>query len=286
MPEQGVAKEVERDALTVAGLYIYPVKGCAGVPVERTKVTRTGLLHDRRFMVVDRKGVARTQRRTPYLAVVQPAVEDDRLVLRAPDVEPHVVGFTAGSARTTVTIFDTAHPAVDHGEQAASWLSEVLGAPSRLVSTSPEHHRPHPGETPGLSGWADSASLLVLSRSSVDMLSDYHQNRGGETVDLERFRTNVLLSSPTEPHLEERARRVRLGSAELGFTKLAKRCVVVNVNPSTGANEGPEPLRTLADYRRATGEGVILGAKFAVLTPGQVAVGDRFNVTDWGAAQR
>ena len=52
------------------------------------------------------------------------------------------------------------------------------------------------------------------------------------------------------------------------------------VGEQTGERAGPEPLRTLAEYRRSFG-GVALGVRFAVTRPGAVAVGDELRVTRW-----
>jgi uncharacterized protein YcbX len=62
----------------------------------------------------------------------------------------------------------------------------------------------------------------------------------------------------------------------LGFSTRAIRCAVPTVEQETGRKDGPEPTRTLATYRREPdfGGGVSFGAKFAVLEPGEVSVGD------------
>ncbi|HVV22762.1 MAG TPA: MOSC domain-containing protein [Pseudonocardiaceae bacterium] len=55
------------------------------------------------------------------------------------------------------------------------------------------------------------------------------------------------------------------------------------VEQTTGVRSGPEPTRTLADYRREPefGGGVSFGVKAAVLTPGSLAVGDPVDVREW-----
>jgi uncharacterized protein YcbX len=57
------------------------------------------------------------------------------------------------------------------------------------------------------------------------------------------------------------------------------------VNQQTGAKAGPEPLRTLATYRRATEGGVAFGTKYAVLRPGKLSAGDEVHVTSWGESE-
>lgn len=87
------------------------------------------------------------------------------------------------------------------------------------------------------------------------------------------------------PHAEDRIRRMTIGAADLGYTKLAVRCAVTLVDQEAGARGGPEPLRTLAGYRRAPGGGVVFGAKFSVVRAGKLSVGDEVVVQEWGDAE-
>jgi uncharacterized protein YcbX len=88
-----------------------------------------------------------------------------------------------------------------------------------------------------------------------------------------------------EPHAEDRAHRITIGDTELGYAKLATRCSVTMIDQSSGTKAGPEPLRALAGYRRAAQGGVAFGAKFAVLRPGKVSVGDEVVVGRWGESE-
>ncbi|MET8629001.1 MOSC N-terminal beta barrel domain-containing protein [Kitasatospora sp. NPDC004669] len=269
---------------TVTELRYYPVKGCAGVVVEQAELTRAGLAHDRSFMVVDAKGVFRSQRRDRLLATVRPTVlgGGDRLALAAPGVEPVAFDVDTGGPRREVRMFDNPYLGIDQGEEAAGWLSEVLGAPSRLVRVPPEHDRVTDGLTPGTSGFADSSAVHLLSRSSLD---DFNARSGEAPLSLDRFRPNLVVDGWPEPHTEDLLRRFAVGGAELGYTKLAIRCAVTLVDQSTGAQAGPEPLRTLARYRRAAAGGVAFGSKFAVLRPGTLRVGDELAVSAWGTSE-
>jgi uncharacterized protein YcbX len=57
------------------------------------------------------------------------------------------------------------------------------------------------------------------------------------------------------------------------------------VEQHSGTRAGPEPLRTLAGYRRASEGGIAFGTKYAVLRPGRVSVGDEAVVTSWGESE-
>jgi uncharacterized protein YcbX len=71
--------------VSIAGLYVHPVKSCARIEVERALVTETGLEWDRQWMVVDEQGVFVSQREAPRLALVRPTLRASDL-LRAPGI--------------------------------------------------------------------------------------------------------------------------------------------------------------------------------------------------------
>ncbi|MCL7494098.1 MULTISPECIES: MOSC domain-containing protein [Streptomyces] len=272
---------------TVIELTSYPVKGCAGTPAAAAELTPAGLPHDRSFLVVGPKGVFRSQRTDPRLAVVRPEVSTDgtQLTLNSPGLEPLHLDIDLGagpSPRCDVEMFGDPYRAVDQGDRVAEWLSEALGAASRLVRAAPEHDRVTDGLTPGTSGFADSSPVHVISLATFDDLNRRITAAGRSPVPMDRFRPNIVVDGWDVPQTEDRARRVTVGGGELGFAKLAVRCAVTLVDQRTGDKAGPEPLRTLASYRRVPEGGVAFGSKFSVLGTGKVAVGDAFEVTEWG----
>ncbi|MFD8296135.1 MOSC domain-containing protein [Streptomyces bauhiniae] len=272
----------------VTALTYYPVKGCAGVPVDQARLTPAGLAHDRSFMVVSEEGVFRTQRRDPRLTLIRPGVTHDgrQLTLHADDFEPLAIDVDASGPARPVELFGNAYRGINQGDTVADWLSSVLGAPSRLVRVPPDHDRATDGRTPGTSGYADSSAVHLLSRATLDLLNEKLGERGEGPLPMNRFRPNIVVDGWPEPHTEDRAHHLALGSAELGYTKLAVRCAVTMVDQETAARSGPEPLRTLAGYRRADQGGVVFGAKYAVLRPGKVSVGDEVVVGEWGEPER
>ncbi|WP_408990955.1 MOSC domain-containing protein [Streptomyces sp. 1268] len=287
---------------TVVDLITYPVKGCAGTSVDSTHLTPAGLAHDRSFMVVGVDGVFRTQRRDPRLALVRPTVSADGSRLTLVSTEPDSghgalhLDVTTSAPRRDVDLFGATYQGIDQGEEAAAWLTDFLGTPSRLVRVPPEHDRKTDGLTPGTSGYADSSAIHLLSRASLAHLHARLAERGAPLLAMDRFRPNIVIDSlpdgcqgedwAAEPHAEDRIRRAAIGAAELGYTKLAVRCAVTLVDQEAGARGGPEPLRTLADYRRFSAGGVVFGTKFAVVRPGKLSVGDEVTVEEWGEAER
>lgn len=267
----------------VIELTYYPVKGCAGTTVADATATPAGLRHDRTFMVTREDGEFRSQRSDPLLAAIRPEISADgeQLTLRGPGMRPLRTPVDASGPRRDVGMFGRAYRGIDQGGVVAEWLSDALGAPSRLVRVPPEHDRTTDGETPGRAAYADSGALLLISLSSLDMLNDRIAERGADPLPMARFRPNVVVDGWAEPHDEDSARRINLGEAELAYSKVAIRCAVTLVDQETGEKAGPEPLRTLGDYRRQADGGVAFGAKFAVVGTGKISVGDEVDVTDW-----
>lgn len=271
----------------VAQLLSYPIKGCAPMPTHTAVLTPAGLAHDRSFMVTSEDGVFRSQRRNPRLAVIRPELSDggERLTLHAPGADPTGIDVDTSGRPRDVTLFGAPFRGIDQGDAAAAWLSDVLGTPSRLVRVPADHHRVTDGRTPGTSGYADSCAVHVLSQSTLDLLNERLGEHATLPLPMDRFRPNIVVDGWDAPHTEDRAHRITIGDTELGYAKLAIRCAVTLVDQQAGTKAGPEPLRTLATYRRAAAGGVAFGTKYAVLRPGKLSAGDEVHVTSWGASE-
>jgi uncharacterized protein YcbX len=245
-----------------------------------------GIVHDRSFMVVNADdGSFLSQRKTPAMAVIRPTVQADgtRLLLAAPDTDEAEIDVSLDGDRREVSLFGRWFGVgVDQGDTVAKWFSSVLDRPCRLVRVPPDHDRDGWGEHPGKVGFADAHAVLVTAESSLAELNRRIRARGAVPVPMNRFRPNVVVSGWPDPFTEDRARLLTVGSVTLGYATRAVRCQVPTVEQETGRKSGPEPTRTLADFRRERElGGVSFGMKAAVLTPGRIAVGDEITVQRW-----
>ncbi|MGI5399495.1 MOSC domain-containing protein [Streptomyces sp. CA-135486] len=274
--------------ITVQNLTYYPVKGCAGTAVESARVGETGLEHDRTFMVVDAAdGAFRSQRTLPAMAAIRPEIVDGGVAVRlsAGGVESVLLDVDPDGERRPVSMFgkDIGEGA-DQGDAAAEWFSEVLGAKSRLVRVPSGFDRDGWGETPGKVGFADAHAVLVASQASLDGLNariaqwdaEGGSGPGAAPVPMDRFRANIVLDGCAEPHAEDEMRRLEIGTVRLAYAVRAMRCSVPLVDQLTGLRAGPEPVRTLATYRREPEyeNKVSFGMKAAVVQHGTLSVGD------------
>lgn len=241
---------------SIARLFVYPVKSCAGVEVREALLTETGLDLDRAWMVVDAKGEFLTQRTLPRMALIQPQIRASEVVLRAPGMLALHLGMDTVEAPATVTLWGETVPAWDMGAVAAQWFSDFLGQPCRLVRFDPEHQRLSSMRwTNGIEApnqFSDGFPLLVVSEASMQDLNARLAARGIAAVGVERFRPNVVIAG-VQPHDEDRLDVIRLeiegAQVHLQPVKPCARCPIPDVDPVTGET-GSAIRQTLQTYRQ------------------------------------
>ena len=245
---------------TVARLFVYPVKSCAGIEVREALLTETGLDLDRSWMVVDADGVFLTQRALPRMALIRPQLKTDEMVLRAPGMLALHVAIDQVETAATVTVWSDTVPAWDMGAVAAQWFTDFLGQPCRLVRFDPEVRRLSSLEwTGGMEApnqFSDGFPLLIASEASIDELNDRLVAASHSAVGIERFRPNIVLGG-VGAHDEDRVGMVRveggLGDESEGVhlqpVKPCARCSIPNTDPAT-AEIDPSVSDTLRTYRQ------------------------------------
>ncbi|OGB07739.1 MAG: Fe-S protein [Burkholderiales bacterium RIFCSPHIGHO2_12_FULL_65_48] len=241
---------------TIARLFVYPVKSCAGIEVQQALLTDTGLDLDRAWMVVDAEGMFVTQRTLPRMALIRPQLKGDEMVLRAPGMLALHVAIDAVEAPATVTVWRDTVPAWDMGAVAAQWFTDFLGQPCRLVRFDPEYRRLSSMEwTGGVEApnqFADGFPLLLASQASMDELNVRLQAADHAAAGIERFRPNVVLAG-VDAHDEDRVDLVRVdaqeGEIHLQPVKPCSRCPIPDIDPAT-AESNPSVGDTLRTYRK------------------------------------
>lgn len=245
---------------TIARLFVYPVKSCAGVELPEALLTETGLEFDRAWMVVDAQGEFVTQRQLPRMALIRPQMKHTEAVLRAPGMLALHLAFDRVEKPVRVRVWKDEVAAYDMGDIAAQWFSDFLSEPGkpqalRLVRFDPEHKRLSSLQwTDGVEAtnqFADGYPLLVASEASLAELNERLAAAGHEAVGIERFRPNIVLAG-IESHDEDRVDALHLatgeGEAELKPVKPCTRCPIPDIDPAT-ATSSPEVGDTLRTYR-------------------------------------
>ncbi len=128
--------------MKVKELYIYPIKSCRGISVQKAEVTPKGFLWDRELMLVDSDGNFLTQRQYSLLATIEVTITNDILTLSVGDdfsSQKHQDTNNSFSFKPTlngkevkVKIWGDLTVAIDQGDAVADWFHKALCLPSNL----------------------------------------------------------------------------------------------------------------------------------------------------------
>jgi len=256
----------------LSGIFVYPIKACAGISLERSEVVERGLAFDRRYMLVDRSGTFISQREVHRLCLVKTAFAGDSIRVTADGAGALELPRRPDDAELEprpYQVWDSSGRALRH-PQGSRWFSELLDDEvSLLYMPDSERREVNPKRArPGdIVSFADGYPLLLISEASLRDLNA----RLPVPLEMRRFRPNLVISG-CEPYAEDGFASLRIGALSLRGVKRCDRCVVTTLDPDTGV-PGKEPLRTLAQYRREDGK-VWFGMNLIHDGPGWLQVGD------------
>lgn len=265
----------------VAALHTYPVKSCAGISHRQMAIAATGPLYDRRWMLGFDDGDAVlaqiTQREMPRLALVQPTITVDSLILSAPGKRDLCVPLQDRALHDArIKIWRDTVDGHDEGNEAAEWFSDFLKIGARLVRMPDSFYRrvsPEYSPEPAQVGFADAYPLLLISEASLSDLNEKMMARGKPALPMNRFRPNLVVAG-CEPFAEDTWKRLMIAGIPFDVVKSCARCVTTTVDQSKGeVLDSDEPLATLATYRKAP-RGVMFGQNVVHRALGTVSVGD------------
>jgi uncharacterized protein YcbX len=233
---------------TLTDLNIYPVKSCRGIALQHARLAPTGLGDDRHWMLVRPNGRFITQREYPRMALISTQVSDDALTLGAPYMANLRVARNGAGETRDVTVWKFDGRGVDCGDAAATWVSQYLETPLRLVRfdvDTPRVCSPEwTGDTRAVTEFADGYPILVISRASLAELN----SRLPKALPMERFRPNIVIDG-VGAYDEDRMHELRAGPVTLRIVKPCMRCSITTTDQQQGIVDGVEPLQTLKGYR-------------------------------------
>ncbi len=264
--------------ITVAELWIYPVKSCQGISLETAQVTHKGFAGDRQWMIVDQGGKFITQRTHPQLARVQTELSNDYLTLKFEQQAPLQISTQQRGDLIPVTVWRSQTQAIDQGDAAATWFSQILDMPCRLVRQSPEHVRPI---NPDYALWenqpvsfADGYPILLTNTAS---LAELNQRIGEPNIPMNRFRPNLVVHGD-RPFAEDDWQHFKINGLEFVTAKPCERCVVTTTDQKSGdRSPSQEPLRTLRQFRYQPQQGILFGINLMPKEIGSLTIGNHVN---------
>lgn len=266
--------------LKISDLWIYPIKSLAGIQLTTSKVEHRGLQYDRRWVLVDEKGVFVNQRDFPEMNFLQPDIDSGIMTVhhKQGKLEPLSISMSEPSVSAEpVVVWDDTCSGKPVDPKADEWFSKAIGKPVRLLYMHKDGVRPADPryaitESDEVS-YADGYPVLFISEASLAMLN----NKTDEHIPMNRFRPNIIISGATA-HQEDELREIEINGLKLYGVKPCARCVMTTIDINTG-KKGKEPLKTLATYRK-TGHKILFGENFIPAAEGTVNVGDEITVKE------
>ncbi|MEQ8516052.1 MAG: MOSC domain-containing protein [Chromatocurvus sp.] len=262
--------------MTLSGLFIYPVKSCAGIALDAATLDRFGLAGDRRWLLVDADDRFLTQRTLPAMGQITVAVHSEGIELAGHGRHMRVRTPGGDAPLRRVAVWGDHVHARDAGDAAAAWFSSVLHQPCRLVFMADDAQRlvdtdyAVNGETVS---FADGFPLLLTSEASLASINASLD----AFVSMRRFRPNLVVSG-SAPFAEDRWRQLQIGAQRFTVAKPCARCAIPALDPDTGARH-PTLNRVLAATRRIDGA-ILFGQNLLHCDSGTLRVGDTVRVLD------
>ncbi|MGL5033941.1 MAG: MOSC domain-containing protein [Microcystaceae cyanobacterium] len=267
--------------MKLLGLFIYPIKSCQGIALEKAEVFAQGLGLDRELMLVDCQGKFLTQRQYPQLAQVQVNLAANSLELFHPRSGQFTLVPTNQGMEVQVEVWRDRLGAIDQGEAIADWFQQVLECSEsiRLVRQSSQHPRAidlnyTQNEIKPVS-FADGFPLLVTATASLNdlnqRLATKYQN---EIIPMNRFRPNLVIETDI-PFMESGWRQIQINQVILNLVKPCSRCIVITTDQQNGDRHAhQEPLKTLGSFRNVPQQGIMFGENAIPWQTGWLAIGD------------
>lgn len=260
----------------MAALHVYPIKSCRGLSVESVALDSRGIALDRRWMVVSAAdGLFLSLRTQPELAHVSAEPCGDDLKVSAPGTSELRVHSVREAPVREVRVWRDSVDALDCGDEAAAWFSDVLRRPCRLVQFDERKHRPldakYSPRPEAETAFADGYPVLVTNTASLESLNA----RLSQAVSMARFRPNIVVEG-AEAFEEERWERIRVGTVEFDVVKPCSRCVVVDTDEHGVRRPGLLAELTRSHFRE--GLGAIFGQNAVPRAVGSIHVGDTVEI--------
>jgi len=285
-PKKGVSRILSsgQPVAKVKSLWIFPVKSCKPVKMERVRLTNNGFEYDRLAMIVNKRGVPVTQRMIPELARVEIRIlqEESKIRIISPvslksrwnyidiDLQP-----PKNLPSVTFDLHGIASKCVDLGDEMADWICQMIASLRgrecsgyRLVQICPgssrnvynsaarllmDDARPHDGTL--------LSDLAPLSLTSADSLRKLNCILAAESqVPMDRFRSNIVMeccgtNMKDLGFIEDWFERIEIGNVKLRIIGPTFRCVIPTVDQATGEAgfrkniRNAEPIKTLKSVR-------------------------------------
>ncbi|XP_021738430.1 molybdenum cofactor sulfurase-like isoform X4 [Chenopodium quinoa] len=259
--------------LYLKSITVYPIKSCAGFCVDSWPLSKTGLLHDREWLLRSPSGEILTQKKAPEMSLISTFIDLSQgiLFVESPRCKTKLqillksVSYCLG--REEMDMHGHIYEVQSYDQEVNSWFSNAIARPCILWRSSASNCYINKQGSAGMCrdvesslNFVNEAQFLLISEASVMDLNDRLKSKASQTlqapiaqVSTMRFRPNLLISGG-EPYDEDLWRGIRIGSKYFSSLGGCNRCQMINFDhQSEQVHKTSEPLATLASYRRVKG---------------------------------
>lgn len=237
--------------INISEICIYPIKSLGGISLQEAMVEEKGLQYDRRWMLVDEKGVFLSQREFPKMATLKTSFEPDGLNVTAKTGESISIPLAENERQNEikVSVWSSKLKANEFENEVNQRFSGILQTNCRLVRMNENSKRlvsPFYAvrKFQDTVSFADGYPILIIGESSLDDLNSKLEN----PLPMNRFRPNLVVKN-AEAFAEDNWKKIKIGETVFHLVKPCARCVMTTIDQETGISDGKEPLKTLATYR-------------------------------------
>jgi len=232
----------------LSDIYIYPVKSLAGIKVSKWQVNDKGLLHDRKWMLIDSHNQFLSQRRIAKMALIKTQITDNSLVLStSTSGSISLPLYPDNGEDVSVTIWKDQCTAKTTNKTADQWLSDFLDLECKLVYQSDDEIRTVDQDYALASdkvNFSDGFPFLITSKASLESLNQVME----QSLPMLRFRPNLVISH-CDSYAEDSWREITINNIPFRLPKPCSRCAVPTIDLQT-AQSNKEPLKTLNRLRK------------------------------------
>ena len=267
----------------VKDLYIYPIKSCHRVKVDKLELLKTGLKYDRIFCIVDEKNKLLNQRKLNYMAKILPEIIENENILRVRYKDKSKNDFVdielnqtkESSHKIDFKIWESHCYGIIERDEVNKWFSECLGRNCKLVRVDNnlrdrklhEKYINHDDCGEKLVSYADDAQILLISTDSLDELNRRLKKTYENTIKdnsyeipMSRFRPNIVIQRTDSKYnnygfIEDTFKDFFVGSTQLKTLYRSGRCAMITIDQELGCMSSHkelkyEPLKTLRSFRK------------------------------------
>lgn len=255
---------------------IYPIKSCAGFSVESWPLSRTGLLHDREWLLKSLNGEILTQKKVRDMCYITTLIDLNLEILFVESprckekLQIKLKSDPMISGKEEMEIHSQRYEVQASSDEVDDWFSKAVGRHCTLIRNtgSQSHSCPIRNKSPGICrdlatslNFVNEAQFLLISEESVGDLNTRLRSKlqnGSHEPPTEVtpmiFRPNLVMSGG-KPYIEDGWRNLKIGDKYFSSLGGCNRCQMINLNSSSGVvHRSNEPLATLASYRRVKGK--------------------------------